>query len=362
MHDFIGIPVARLMPARLSPSLYQPSADQSTVKHLKFTIESIRPCRGGVGMDAAIPDGLPVKPGDSLMAEFPPDVNPLVGPYTAIYPASQNPKERPVKTFDYASLSLDLSTPEQPGKESTMNALTIANTAIRTDAEGRYCMNDLHRASGGEKRHQPSDWLRIAQTQELIRELSVPGNPGTEQNQALRVYQGGNFQGTYVVKELVYAYAMWISVAFHLKVIRAYDAMVTQHIAPVPAVPQTLPEALRLAADLAEQKALLEHKVEEQAPKVAALERIEAGKKSLTLTEAAKVIGIKRDDLIRRLHAEGWIYRQNCSWVAHSATIHAGRAEYKEAHFTNETTGQEEAKPYCHLTPKGLTQAAEMFA
>jgi hypothetical protein len=53
-----------------------------------------------------------------------------------------------------------------------------------------------------------------------------------------------------VVKDLVYAYAMRISAAFHLKVIRAYDAMVT---APASfAVPQSLPEALRLAADLAE--------------------------------------------------------------------------------------------------------------
>ena len=85
------------------------------------------------------------------------------------------------------------------------------------DAEGRYCLNDLHKAAGGEAKHQPSEWLRNKQTTELVEEVGKAGIPAIESKQGL---------GTHVVKELVYAYAMWISAAFNLKVIWAYDAIV----------------------------------------------------------------------------------------------------------------------------------------
>lgn len=105
----------------------------------------------------------------------------------------------------------------------------------------------------------------------------------------------------------------------------------------------------------------LESKLEEQAPKIAALDRIEASKADRTLTQAAKELDVKRDQLIKRLHAEGWIYRQNCSWVARAEAIRSGRLVYKEAHFTNDKTEMQEVRPYCHLTPKGLVEVAEML-
>lgn len=104
--------------------------------------------------------------------------------------------------------------------------LTVAGIQVRRDEEGRYCLTDLYRASGGEKRHQPSNWLKNQQTIELVKEVSIPGNPGIFTKQGV---------GTFICKELVYAYAMWISPQFNLKVIRAYDETVTQqHRLPAP--------------------------------------------------------------------------------------------------------------------------------
>lgn len=110
--------------------------------------------------------------------------------------------------------------------------LIIGNLSIRQDEDGRYCLNDLHKASGDDKKHFPAYFLRNQQTKDLITLIESENYDMqicTSKNQAVNAIKGkGKDQGTYVVKELVYSYAMWISAKFHLMVIRAYDAMVMQ--------------------------------------------------------------------------------------------------------------------------------------
>lgn len=101
-----------------------------------------------------------------------------------------------------------------------MKGIVVADIAVKTDDEGRYSLNDLHKAAGGEKRHGPSYWLANQQTAELIAELETTGNPVFRRE--------GRNGGTYVCKELVYAYAMWISPKFHLHVIRTFDKVTQQ--------------------------------------------------------------------------------------------------------------------------------------
>lgn len=109
-----------------------------------------------------------------------------------------------------------------------MSALMIAGIEIHKDQDGRFSLNDFHRAAGGEKRHAPNEWLRNGQAQELVEEIGKPGIAGLNskpETTALRVVRGGRSAGTYACKELVYAYAMWISPAFSLNVIRTFDSV-----------------------------------------------------------------------------------------------------------------------------------------
>lgn len=135
-----------------------------------------------------------------------------------------------------------------------MNTLVLATVLIRQDAQGRYCLNDLHKASGSLDKDQPSMFLRNKQTQDLAQELNYANLQSLEAIQTIEGRKGG----TYVVKELVYAYAMWISPRFHLQVIRAYDDLVNQRVALVSKLPvrhdarveyKPMQEALRQARE-----------------------------------------------------------------------------------------------------------------
>ncbi len=127
-----------------------------------------------------------------------------------LYAASFVPRVRPT-----ARIVGGLS---QKTKEVIMTTLTIGTSEIR-QINGLYSLNDLHKASGGEAKHRPGYFLTNDQTKALIVEIQTAGIP------AVKSAEGRN-GGSYACKELVIAYAAWISPAFHLKVIRVFLAQV----------------------------------------------------------------------------------------------------------------------------------------
>ena len=114
-------------------------------------------------------------------------------------------------------------------------AMTIGATSVRQVGE-LYSLNDLHGASGGEDKHRPGEFMRLDQTQALIAEISKSADQ--QDKDVLKVgiptfvSRKGRYGGTYGCKELVIAYAAWISAAFHLKVIRVFLNAVMPAAAP----------------------------------------------------------------------------------------------------------------------------------
>ncbi|WP_082987561.1 phage antirepressor KilAC domain-containing protein [Gallibacterium genomosp. 3] len=230
-----------------------------------------------------------------------------------------------------------------------MNQLIkIDNTEIRQDGQGRYCLNDLHRASGGESRHRPTYWLTNQQTQELISEISKDGIPSILTKQGL---------GTFVCKELVYAYAMWISPKFHLLVIRTFDAVVNKS--------QTMDPMMALNDPVYLRSALLTYseKVLELKPKAEAFDRLATkAQGSMNLTNAAKHLQMQPKMFIQFLFSHRWIYKRVGSkpWIAYQDKLQIGYLEHK-ANPYEDKDGNLKISEQVLVTAKGLVKLSEML-
>lgn len=122
--------------------------------------------------------------------------------------------------------------------------MQIENMVIRDVSGDMFNLNDLHKAAGGKKDQAPALFMRSKQVSDLSAELS-------------KVYSSAPFRkvmgrngGTYARKEIVYAYAMWISPAFHLKVINCFDAVVSKNPVVIGALDRLGSEVRRSTSEL----------------------------------------------------------------------------------------------------------------
>lgn len=132
-----------------------------------------------------------------------------------------------------------------------------------------------------------------------------------------------------------------------------------------PAIPQSLPEALRLAADLAEQNNHLQLVVAEQAPKVRALEVLAETVGSICITDAAKQVGVQPKALFQWLQENRWIYRRTGStrWLAYQPRLQQGVLVHKlKVLGVDDETGQQKVAEQVLVTRKGLALLGEKLA
>ena len=236
-----------------------------------------------------------------------------------------------------------------------MKQLTILSTEIRQDADGRYCLNDCHRAAGGDKAKQPANFLRLDTTKALIAEISRSSDV---RNDPVNVKQGGNDQGTYTCRELVYAYGEWISAAFHLTVIRAFDAMMTKglHEAKSLTRDQKIAEAFLL---LHEDHEKAKQEIAELTPKAEVFERLANSKGRTNLREVGKELQIGSKRGIEFLREIRWTFKdQSGRWRAYASAVDAGYVEIKYHTHTN-SAGEEVSTQQVFVTPRGMTRLAQ---
>ncbi|HBQ2094518.1 MULTISPECIES: phage antirepressor KilAC domain-containing protein [Klebsiella] len=123
------------------------------------------------------------------------------------------------------------------------------------------------------------------------------------------------------------------------------------------AIPQTLPEALRLAADMAEQNARLSHKVQQDAPKVAFVNQyVEAGG-AKSLRETAKILNMPEKAMIDTLLRDKVLFRQSGNLLPHAL-------RQREGLFTVKTGTSDFGHAYTQtrVTPRGVQWIAQRYA
>ncbi|ATJ82025.1 BRO family protein [Halomonas beimenensis] len=133
-----------------------------------------------------------------------------------VFTARISERGRPSKIISESGLYKLIMRSDKPQARAFQDWVTkTVLLAIRKDSEGRCNLNNLHKASGGERVHQPSNFTSLDSTKRIIVELSKSCDLRISPMEAKRGRNGG----TYVVKELVYAHAMWISTAFNLRMV-----------------------------------------------------------------------------------------------------------------------------------------------
>lgn len=128
-------------------------------------------------------------------------------------------------------------------------------------------------------------------------------------------------------------------------------------------IPATYAEALQAAADQAKDNQTLRLVILDQAPKVAAINRLAAAGGAICITDAAKHLQLKPSKLFAWMQQNRWIFRRQGSgrWTAYQPRITSGHMVHKVTALKPDSeTGADRAAFDPLVTPKGLARLAEL--
>ena len=162
-------------------------------------------------------------------------------------------------------------------------------------------------------------------------------------------------------KDLTLTLVAGYNVKLRKRIIDRWLELEAQQSSPVPAIPQTLPEALRLAADLAEQKAKADAALAIAAPKVEGFDRIANATGLLSLRETATTLKVPERKFIAWMQRHDWLYRRpgKGTLLGYAERLKEGYLEHKAVTIHNDRTGEDEIREQVRVTPLGLTVLAK---
>lgn len=148
---------------------------------------------------------------------------------------------------------------------------------------------------------------------------------------------------------------------FKKRLVHAFFQMAQQLAVQKFNVPTTYPEAMRLAADLADKNAAQAALIQEQAPKVAALDRFASHDGKHNTRSAAKLLGIREKVFIPWLIGHDWYYRDHGGRLcAKSGRLGDGCLDTVPVEIQRSDGIQTVPQPV--ITQKGLAKLAVLLA
>lgn len=179
----------------------------------------------------------------------------------------------------------------------------VEGIKIRLDNEGRYNLNDLHKASETNANKAPAQWLRTKQAQELVDQLEK------ETVQICIVSSEGRNGGTFAHELLAISYAGWISPVFQLTVNQTFIDSRRQKPELVPSWMKSIsPEAIVLIEDLHSKNEVLMLANKQQGEHIESLSNY--FKKGCSVPSYAKTLnGVNSNQINAFLVEINWLYK-----------------------------------------------------
>lgn len=148
---------------------------------------------------------------------------------------------------------------------------------------------------------------------------------------------------------------------FTARIVDRWQELEAQAVAGGFKLPRNMAEALRLAADQAEQIEAQQATIALQAPKVEALERIAQAEGAMCITNAAKALQCQPKRLFAHMQSTRWIYRRagGTGFVGYQDKIQQGLLDHKVT-TVERSDGTSKMVEQVLVTPKGLTKLAEV--